>query len=84
MDFMDCSPKTKRIDSTTFDFPEPFGPTTDTIGLSNSRVVFLEKDLIKIEKQIKDPIQNSTQINKLIYDHYALNKEEIEFLTVYF
>src|SRR3989344_7850086 len=33
MDFMDCSPKTYRIASTTFDLPEPFGPTTETIGL---------------------------------------------------
>ncbi len=45
MDFMDCSPKTKRIDSTTFDFPEPFGPTIETMGLSNSKIVFWAKDL---------------------------------------
>src|SRR3989344_2560065 len=45
MDFMDCSPKTKRIASTTFDFPEPFGPTTQTIPCENSKTVFLENDL---------------------------------------
>ncbi len=32
IDFMDCSPKTKRSASTTLDLPEPFGPTMETIG----------------------------------------------------
>ena len=32
IDFIDCSPKTNRNASTTFDFPEPLGPTMATIG----------------------------------------------------
>ena len=42
---MDCSPKTKRIDSATFDLPEPFGPTIEVIGALKSSVVFLANDL---------------------------------------
>src|SRR3989344_4052583 len=52
MDFMDCSPKTKRIASTTFDLPEPFGPTTQTIGCENSKTVFLEKDLKPLSSRV--------------------------------
>src|SRR3989338_2934510 len=44
-DFMDCSPKTKRTASTTFDLPEPFGPTIEVILGSNSKVLFLANDL---------------------------------------
>src|SRR5438105_3789367 len=44
-DFMDCSPKTKRIASTMFDLPEPFGPTTAVIGVVNSSESFLPNDL---------------------------------------
>src|SRR3989338_2406034 len=45
IDFIDCSPRTKRNASATFDFPEPLGPTTATIGLSNTSSVFLPNDL---------------------------------------
>src|SRR3989338_8569229 len=46
-----CSPKTQRIASAKLDFPEPFGPTTETIGLrplfgaGKERPVFLAKVL---------------------------------------
>src|SRR3989344_8698936 len=45
IDFIDCSPRTKRNATATLDFPEPFGPTTATIGLPNTSSVFLPKDL---------------------------------------
>jgi hypothetical protein len=45
MDFMDCSPKTKRIASATLDFPEPFGPTMAVIDALKSSTVFRAKDL---------------------------------------
>src|SRR3989338_4777206 len=44
-DFIDCSPSTKRKDSTTLDFPEPFGPTIEVIGVSKDSVVFFANDL---------------------------------------
>src|SRR3989344_3609365 len=44
-DFIDCSPKTNRNPSATFDLPEPFGPTTATIGEPNTSSVFFPKDL---------------------------------------
>ena len=44
-DFIDCSPKTKRIDSTIFDLPEPFGPTTQVIGVEKDKELFLPNDL---------------------------------------
>jgi len=40
-----CSPITQARASTTFDLPEPFGPTTHVIPGSNSRVVAEAKDL---------------------------------------
>src|SRR3989338_3101567 len=43
--FMLCSPKTQRMASEKFDFPLPFGPTTEMIPGSNSKTVFLAKDL---------------------------------------
>src|SRR3989344_606824 len=45
MDFIDCSPKTKRNASATLDLPEPLGPTTPTMGEPNTSSVFLPKDL---------------------------------------
>ena len=45
MDLMDCSPSTKRMDSTTLDLPEPFGPTMAVTGVSKDSVVFFAKDL---------------------------------------
>jgi hypothetical protein len=36
---------TQERASTTFDFPEPFGPTTQVIPCSKSRVVEEAKDL---------------------------------------
>ncbi len=44
-DFIDCSPNTQRKASATLLLPEPFGPTTPTIGASKRRVVFLANDL---------------------------------------
>ena len=35
----DCSPSTHLIASTTFDFPEPFGPTTTVMPSGNSNLV---------------------------------------------
>ena len=44
IDFKDCSPNTNRKASATFDFPEPFGPTIEVIGVLNLRSLFLAKD----------------------------------------
>ena len=35
----DCSPRTHLMASTTFDFPEPFGPTTTVMPSGNSKRV---------------------------------------------
>ena len=43
--FIDCSPRTKRNPSATFDLPEPFGPTIADIGELKLSVAFLAKDL---------------------------------------
>src|SRR4029450_10825658 len=43
--FAPCSPRTQAIASTTFDLPEPFGPTTQVIPGSKRRVVADAKDL---------------------------------------
>ena len=40
-----CSPITQASASTTFDFPEPFGPTTQVTPGSNAKVVGVAKDL---------------------------------------
>src|SRR5690242_21825616 len=40
-----CSPITQARASTTFDLPEPFGPTTQVIPGSKRRVVEEAKDL---------------------------------------
>jgi len=40
-----CSPMTHASASTTLDLPEPFGPTTHVMPVSNSRVVADAKDL---------------------------------------
>jgi hypothetical protein len=45
IDFIDCSPRTKRIASAIFDFPLPFGPTIPVISLFTSMTVFFAKDL---------------------------------------
>src|ERR1700742_777001 len=44
-DFILCSPITQRIASTMFDLPQPLGPTTPVIGLSNMIWVLSAKDL---------------------------------------
>ena len=44
-DFAPCSPITQVRASTTLDFPEPFGPTTQVIPGSRRRVVVEAKDL---------------------------------------
>ena len=44
-DFAPCSPITHVSASTTFDFPEPLGPTTQVIPGSSRRVVAEAKDL---------------------------------------
>src|SRR3954464_15443693 len=40
-----CAPSTHATESTMFDFPEPFGPTTTHTPGSNSSVVLSAKDL---------------------------------------
>src|SRR3989338_9491726 len=45
MDFIDCSPKTKRKASATLDLPLPFGPTMAAMGEAKRSSVFLPKDL---------------------------------------
>src|SRR3989338_2272865 len=45
IDLMDCSPRTNRKASATFDLPEPFGPTIAEIGVLNSNKLFLANDL---------------------------------------
>src|SRR6266508_6760273 len=40
-----CSPRTQAIASTTFDLPEPLGPTTQVMPGSSLRVVAAAKDL---------------------------------------
>ena len=44
-DLAPCSPITQESASTTFDLPEPFGPTTQVIPCSKLRVVEEAKDL---------------------------------------
>src|SRR3954451_6578828 len=44
-DFAPCSPMTHAKASTTFDFPDPLGPTTHVIPGSKPRVVAEAKDL---------------------------------------
>ena len=44
-DLAPCSPITQVSASTTFDFPEPLGPTTQVIPGSSRRVVAEAKDL---------------------------------------
>src|SRR5262245_25564540 len=43
--FAPCSPRTQAIASTTFDLPEPFGPTTQVMPGSSLNVVADAKDL---------------------------------------
>ena len=40
-----CSPNTHLIASTTFDFPQPFGPTTAVTPFENLILVLLANDL---------------------------------------
>ena len=42
---MDCSPKTHLTASEILDLPDPLGPTTAVIWLSNSIFVLFAKDL---------------------------------------
>src|SRR3989344_2290831 len=44
-DFIDCSPRTQRIDSAIFDFPDPFGPTIAVTLEGNSKTVDFANDL---------------------------------------
>src|SRR3989344_3963987 len=41
----DCSPKTQRKESATFDLPAPFGPTIAVMGRAKSKRVCLANDL---------------------------------------
>src|SRR3989344_2906279 len=41
----DCSPSANLKASATLDLPEPFGPTMEEMGASNSKVFFFAKDL---------------------------------------
>src|SRR3989344_1918570 len=41
----DCSPKTQRKESATFDLPAPFGPTMAVMGREKSKRVCLANDL---------------------------------------
>src|SRR5690349_12667533 len=43
--FAPCSPSTQAMASTTFDLPEPFGPTTQVMPGSSRNVVAEAKDL---------------------------------------
>src|SRR3990167_2484759 len=43
--FKDCSPKTHFTASTTFDLPDPLGPTIATMGEEKSKTTFFAKDL---------------------------------------
>src|SRR5439155_4702878 len=43
--FGDCSPRTHNTASATFDFPDPFGPTTTTMPGNSSVEVRAAKDL---------------------------------------
>src|SRR3989344_415158 len=45
IDFIDCSPRTKRNPSATLDLPEPFGPTIAAMGDVKTSSVFLPNDL---------------------------------------
>ena len=45
IDFIDCSPKANLKASATFDFPDPFGPTTLVTDDEKSSTVFRAKDL---------------------------------------
>src|SRR3989344_3258770 len=45
MDFIDCSPKTKRKASATLDLPDPLGPTIAAMGEAKRSSVFFPKDL---------------------------------------
>src|SRR3989344_9399331 len=45
IDFIDCSPRTKRNPSATFDLPLPLGPPIEAIGEPNTSSVFLPNDL---------------------------------------
>ena len=45
IDFIDCSPSTKRNPSATLDLPEPLGPTILAIGDVKISSVFLPNDL---------------------------------------
>src|SRR2546423_9984434 len=40
-----CSPMTQERASTTFDLPDPFGPTTQVMPVSNRKLVAEAKDL---------------------------------------
>src|SRR6476620_1765355 len=44
-DLADCSPRIHRTASTTFDFPDPFGPTTPVIPGAKSNRVLSANDL---------------------------------------
>ncbi len=45
IDFIDCSPKTNRNASATFDLPEPLGPTMEAMGEVKTSSHFLPNDL---------------------------------------
>src|SRR3989344_31805 len=45
IDFIDCSPRTKRKPSATLDLPDPLGPTIEAMGEVKTSCVFLPNDL---------------------------------------
>ena len=62
-DFAPCSPITQVSASTTLDFPEPLGPTTQVIPGSKRRVVAEAKDL----KPLRVILFKYTWVNLSVY-----------------
>src|SRR3989344_5339848 len=62
MDFIDCSPRTKRNASATFDFPLPFGPTMEAMAAPNRSSVFFPNDLNPVSSIDFKYITNSLQL----------------------
>ena len=63
-DLAPCSPITQVRASTTLDFPEPFGPTTQVIPGSRRRVVAEAKDL----KPLRVMLFKYTWANLSVYE----------------
>src|SRR5215475_2469211 len=63
--FAPCSPSTQAIASTTFDLPEPFGPTTQVMPGSSLSVVADAKDLKPLRVRLLrcTCLRSSTRVN---------------------